>query len=88
MRIVRPKPSLICSGCGKVGFFEKFHLPGIDRESFHNTRTWLPRNEAESKAVITGDEETGLCPTCTEKRVKGSRYIPRENRVQMDLFRK
>ncbi len=91
MNIVRPelpKPSLVCSGCGKIGFFETFRLPGIDKVFFHHNRTWLPLAETESKVVLSGGEETGLCPTCLEKRTKGSRYIARENRVQMDLFGK
>jgi len=71
------KPTVVCPVCGRIGYFP---------ETYSVCRVWAERAKAEETVLVTGREETILCRFCVEQRVKGERFIPREDAEQMDLF--
>ena len=83
--VEKSREPLVCPECQSVGYFKKRKLHG----SFYysSQRSWANAQDALEVVVLTGKEETTLCPRCLKKRVKGGRYIEDLHGEQPDMFK-
>lgn len=74
---------VICPGCHYVGYNAKDFIRG--RIYYERRRTWVSPHDALDCVVLTGEEESVLCPNCLEMRLHKGNPIPGR---QSDLFEK
>lgn len=76
----------VCPVCHGVGYFEKRMYSG--GTYYRAWRTWVSARDAVSIVVLSGTEETILCPNCLDQRGHGSRFDGAVAGIQPDIFDK
>ena len=81
-----PREPVTCPVCKHVGYYEKHIYKG--RSYYLPRRTWVSACDAISVVVLTGIEETVLCPRCLDVRLHTNKHITPVAGSQADLFEK
>ena len=79
-----PREPVTCPVCKQVGYFEK-HLFN-EKTYYFRRRSWVTACEAPNRVILTGAEDTLLCPECLEVRLHTNKHITPVAGSQADLF--
>lgn len=73
-----------CPVCKQVGYYEK-HL--LKSGTFYpRRRSWVTAREALNRVVLTGKEDSVLCPKCLDVRLHTNKHITPIAGLQADIF--
>jgi len=81
-----PREPVTCPVCKQVGYYEKHLLKSGTYYSYR--RSWVTAREALNRVVLTGKEESLLCPECLEVRLHTNKHITPIAGSQADIFDK
>jgi hypothetical protein len=81
-----PREPVTCPVCKQVGYNEKHLFNG--NTYYSRRRSWITASEAPNRVVLTGAEESILCPECLEVRLHTNKHITPVAGSQADLFDK
>ena len=81
-----PREPVTCPVCKQVGYYEKHLFNGSTYYS--RRRSWATASEALNRVILTGKEESFLCPECVEVRLHTNKHITPVAGSQTDLFDK
>jgi len=73
-----------CPVCQSVGYHEKHIING--HVHYFGRHTWVSARDASAKVVLTGKEESVLCPKCLDQRNHGARFDGGVAGIQGDFF--
>jgi len=76
-----PRQPVICPVCHYVGYNAKHFFRGCTY--YASRRTWVSAHDALNCVILTGQEESVLCPNCLEMRLHNGAPLPGR---QSDLF--
>lgn len=73
-----------CPVCKQVGYYEKHLLKSGTYYSYR--RSWVTAREALNRVVLTGKEDSVLCPACLDVRLHTNKHIAPIAGSQADIF--
>lgn len=81
-----PREPVTCPVCKQVGYYEK-HL--FNGKTYYSSRhSWVTADEALNRVVLSGAEESVLCPDCFAARLHTNKNITPIAGSQADIFDK
>lgn len=79
-----PREPVTCPVCKQVGYYEK-HL--LKTGAYYSCRrSWVTAREALNRVVLTGKEDSVLCPACLDVRLHTNKHIAPIAGSQADIF--
>lgn len=79
-----PREPVTCPVCKAVGYYEKHLLKSGTYFSYR--RSWVTAREALNRVVLTGKEDSVLCPKCLDVRLHTNKHIAPIAGSQADIF--